>query len=942
MASPDLPNVRFVPLSWSQPLPASAADWLIAQAGWNGQGPLDLGAWLVVVPTRRAGRRLREALAERAAAQNQAAFAPRVVLPEALPAAVARLPRTASRAELLLAWVRVLAEARLDDFRAVVPHDPPRRDFAWCRALAMRLQRVQSELAEDGLRIADVAALRDFPETIRWRQLAALETACDAVLAAAGLSSRAAAEAAGLAVAALPPGCRQLAVVGAPDLPTIARRYLQTLAESDAKVSVIAAVAEDADWRVAFDPWGRPRPEHWNGRPLQLPDFGHQVRVLANPAEQAQRVAEVARIAPAPDEWLSVAVADPEVMAPLERELAAAGVAFFNPEGEPWRGGALHSLLAGLAALVEAPTVEAVDALLRHPDVLRYLESQYNAATVLRQWDKLRAADLPGDLAAARSRAEGSHPALHAVLVEIASWRRQLLDTPAADGAVELPARIHGRRQIAAGSVLAESARHWVESVAAAERAAVLHPGLTRAEWWQVALMIFSEGARFDPKPAEALELGGWLELLWADAPRLVLAGGNDGLLPEAVTGDAFLPVGLRELLGLKSNAQRAARDAYILAAAAAMRGAGAGVEILVGKTSAAGEPLRPSRLLLAAADKLLPERVRQLFQAAEPRQANLPWRRAWTLRPAWIAPPASISVTGLRDWLQCPFRFYLRRVLKLEPLELEKVELDAMDFGKLMHTALQAMGEDPVLRESTDPEGLRDGLLAVFDAEAERRFGKELSLPLQIQLESGRQRLRRAAVVQAGLRAEGWRIVEVERTISFPLAGLEIKGKVDRIDRHDDGRVRVIDYKTSDTPKPPLKAHVATMREVDFERPDWLRVEEAGGRGEKRWVDLQLPLYRRALAAEFGADLECAYFNLPKAVGETRVELWPEEGEALQTAAERCAEGVAAAIVAGEFWPPVEIPARDDEDWALLFHRGAAASIDPAWNAPKTEATSS
>jgi ATP-dependent helicase/nuclease subunit B len=40
-----------------------------------------------------------------------------------------------------------------------------------------------------------------------------------------------------------------------------------------------------------------------------------------------------------------------------------------------------------------------------------------------------------------------------------------------------------------------------------------------------------------------------------------VVAGLNDGLVPDAVVGDAFLPESLRERLGLKTNAARLARD---------------------------------------------------------------------------------------------------------------------------------------------------------------------------------------------------------------------------------------------------------------------------------------------------------------------------------------------------------------------------------------------
>ena len=100
----------------------------------------------------------------------------------------------------------------------------------------------------------------------------------------------------------------------------------------------------------------------------------------------------------------------------------------------------------------------------------------------------------------------------------------------------------------------------------------------------------------------------------------------------------------------------------------------------------------------------------------------------------------------------------------------------------------------------------------------------------------------------------------------------------------------------------------------------------------ERVWTDLQLPLYRQAVAAAFGENAVCGYFNLPKAACETEIMLWDDYPAGTHAAALACAEGVAAAVAAGRFWPPAERPAREDEDWPGLFHEGAAASIDAAW----------
>lgn len=138
---------------------------------------------------------------------------------------------------------------------------------------------------------------------------------------------------------------------------------------------------------------------------------------------------------------------------------------------------------------------------------------------------------------------------------------------------------------------------------------------------------------------------------------------------------------------------------------------------------------------------------------------------------------------------------------------------------------------------------------------------------------------------------------------------------------------MRVIDYKTSDQGVPPLAAHVRNVRQVET-APAWARFT-IGGK-ELVWTDLQLPLYLEAMAEKLGGATTAGYFNLPKAVGETGLMLWDDYDLTWRAAARRCAEGVAAAVTAGVFWPPAEVPPRDeDEVFAGLFHHGTADSVD-------------
>ncbi len=926
-----LPRLQILP--WNQPLVHAVTGWLAR--GWNGEGPLDLADTLVVVPTSQAGRRLREALAACAAHKGQAVFPPRVRMPDQLtspdaPAVGAAV--AASRAELLLAWTETLRDADLDTVREVFPLDPPERSFAWAVRLAREFIRLQTTLAENGLRMADVAerAGEDFPESARWRQLGALETACDAALAAHGLRDPQAMKIAFAEAPALPEGVRRIVVAGTPDPLPLALRVLAAHAAAGVPVEVLASgPADDA----LFDGWGRPVAVAWATRLFSPVDFEQRVRLCADPAAQAGAIVSCVLGYAGPGGRLAVGVADAEVLPSLENGLARAGVPAFNPDGRPLRGEALHTLLTALSELAgREPTFASVAALLRCPDVLAWLGG--DSARLLAALDDLHAEHLPPTLAAAR--AQVSDAGLAKAIESVVRLRALLLVGVFPDNVRTVLTEIfkeHRFDQTRPEDARAiETAQVWATVLTELEAAVRRFQGLVASDVWELALRALGDSPRFDEKPDGAVELQGWLELLWDDVPHLVVAGMNDGRVPEAVVGDAFLPEGLRERLGLKTNAARFARDAYLLHALAAFRTDGRGrLDLLFGKTSAAGDPLRPSRLLMQCADADLPARVAFLFGHAEAARPSPAWRRAWKLKPRADAKIERLSVTAFRDYLKCPFRFYLKHGLRMQAVDPHKAELDAMDFGTLCHAALEAMGQpDSPVRDCTDAAVLRGFLLEELERTARALYGEQPVLPLVVQLESARQRLAQVAEIQAQLRAEGWVIERSEWKFEIDLGGLPVRGKIDRIDRNElTGAVRVIDYKTSDKPVNPADAHVREPRRTENVEalPEFARVFSGGE--EAIWTDLQLPLYREAVAVEFGHAVECGYFNLPKAAGETGVQVWDGYDADVQAAAMRCARGVAAAVQARRFWPPAELPASANDDFAGLFHEGAEASVE-------------
>jgi ATP-dependent helicase/nuclease subunit B len=913
-------------LPWDRPLLAQAVEFLTAD--WSGKEALDLSSQLVLVPTRQSGRRLREALAGFAAQTGQAVFPPRVLSLETL-IAPAATTAVATRVESLMAWAAVFRELDLDACRAVFPVDPPERNFGWALRLAQQFTGLQNTLAEVGLSLADVVHKVEpaFPELERWGQIAAFSRRQEAKLAALGLRDAQAEKIERARTAELPEGVVRIVVIATPDPRPVALRVLARHAEQVPVEVLVFAPETEAD---AFDDWGRPRPENWAQRILEWDDFESHVQLCANPEAQARRVVETARGYGQAAGVLAVGVVDQEIFPLVEGELRQAGLAGYNPEGRRRQGDRLGQLLGALSALAREDSFATVAAMARHPDVLEYLHSRggFSAVKFLAALDRLHAQHLPPDLTEALRHWHGGDE-----LELIRGLRARLTAGAFPENAAAVLAEIFGARRFEieneAEADLAAAAEVCAGVMGEVARAAERFPGITAADGWDLVLRLYGENVRFAEKPAHALELQGWLELVWEDAPHLLVAGLNDGKVPDAVVGDPFLPEGLRVRLGLKTNGMRFACDAYYLQALAASRKHGGRLDVLLGKNSASGDPLKPSRLLLRCPDAELPRRIDFLFKSVPADGANLAWRRAWKLRPPQVAVPERVAVTALRAWLDCPFRFYLSRVLRMESVDPEKTELDAMDFGTLCHAALEAMGNEAGLRDCTDATVLRDFLLDALDLAANRRYGRNLTLPLVVQMESARQRLTYAAAVQAQIRAEGWVTERVEWKFALPVNGLTVSGKIDRIDRHEQtGAIRVLDYKTSDTPVNPATAHLRNLSKE--EKPAWVIFDDAGKPSE--WMDLQLPLYERALAAEFpDAEITCGYFNLPKAATETKLALWEDYTRALAESAWRCAEGVAGAMVAREFWPPRELSGRETEwdDFSTLFHHGAAESVE-------------
>jgi len=929
-------ELRF--LGWDAPVTTKVREFLLPQGATD---PEHLARDLIVVPTRQAGRRLREALALHCSSQKTALLSLRVVTPSFFLHPEDEEGTVASPLEVAAVWADVLRQADLGRYGGLFPARAPSQDFLWALRTGEMIQGLRNALADGGCSIAGVCRDHDdiLEEKERWHDLAELESAYLERLGALGLQDPSAWELAESESPEPPAGAERIVLAAVPDATPLMLRKLQHLAT---QIPIVVLVHAPEALAACFDGWGRPLPEKWRERRIEVPNPDADIVLTGPPSSQSRKVMELiaqeaGRFGPAD---VALGVPDEEIVPFLEADLAGVGLIPFNPAGKPAAQHPLAQLLQAFRDLLSEGDYTSVSAFIRNADFLDHLQKKHRIlpSRVLEDLDKCQNDHLPQSLGgmiealkrlAPAGARHADSPNLAKAIGVIAEQVRAFESADADTSMRSFLQEVYEFRTLNARKpedsefvAVAEAIDTALRSLSQGPLAAL---GLEKESALELLLWSLGRETCY-PEPEDAvIDLEGWLELPWNDAPFLIVTGMNDGMVPDSHPADVFLPDTLRKQLSLRHDEDRLARDAYLMTSLIESRRNRGRVCFVAGKTGASGDVLKPSRLLFQCSDAELPHRAERLFGTPPETRAGHPSSISFRLEA--VPPPDvpadnldlnRIYVTAFRDYLDCPFRYYLKHVLGMETLDDLKAELDARDFGSLVHDALHAMALDGEMRQCQDVARLQDFLCAKAADWVTERFGGSPPPQVTLQLESARQRLRQVARVQAGLVKDGWEIVRAEMKIHGEVEGVQIAGKIDRIDRHrETGLIRLLDYKTSEKAERPEEAHFGSLS-GGRECPEYARIEVDGR--QRRWADLQVPLYAILLSSdpELRGPFELGYFNLPKAVDDTGVVPWEDPPPDFLESARACAEGVIRDIKSRRFWPPQQKPKY--EDYGDLF----------------------
>ena len=969
-------------LGLKQPPLRTAADMIIDRYRESSQGEptVDLSNTLVVLPALRSNRRLLQLLIEAAEKQNVVFTPPQIItigdLPEHLYTAEKSL---ASDLAQQIAWAKALDQSTpevIEDLTGISADDgeegedgdvPQLKDW---QPLAQLMVRLHTRLASDILSFRSVARevkkLKNFlaQERKRWEALEQIQKVYYEILGSVDLWDRQAARSFAAKGHELnQQRChtqRDILLIGVADLNNSLSGMLAQVSDK-----VTCMVAADESMADQFDEMGSLIADQWTDAHIPIKD--DKILFVDKPVDQAQAVihhlSHLAAGSKLSTDQVTIGIPDPKVIPQLERGLNSASFPHRSLAGRSLDETAPVKLMIACRDYLRLQDYASFASLIRHPDIFDWVAIEIESDSFLADFDEYQNAHLPDKIRITDSHPFGDPEVIETIFdkkdrnskrraIASAKQARLLNDihslitpllNPLSTGVRPLGEwggfwrtiliTVYGDRTL---SKTSDGDRQTIAACKAISEALGNQHEVplgfdivtTSAQALQWALDAASEKRVLANPQPDAIELAGWLDLVLDDAEVLVVTGMNDENVPTSEVGHQFLPNALCEQLGILDNNRRYARDCYALTVITAVRD---NYLLIAGRNDHSGEPKKPSRLLFADTADIAAVRARAFFTFSSSEESALWLGDVNSLKaeqeleipyPICDEIPTRLSVTKFKEYLKCPYRFYLNIVMRLRPATDDWRELTGGTFGDLAHNVLEAFAESEH-KESTNAKTIYNFLSGELDAQASQIFIGSNLPAVKLQIEQLRLRLERFAKCQADHRESGWQIVSTEELLAHELEVdgevFTITGKIDRVDRHEEtGQVAIWDYKTSDKGEGPFKAHIKS----------------------KKWKDLQLPLYRH-LVKEVDVvkkdnldTVKLGYVLLSRDLENVRFEEAEFEEGMLREADELVFDCIRK-IRKGIFWPPTNPPPEFSEDLAAICQDQAFEKYDIARNTP-------
>lgn len=411
------------------------------------------------------------------------------------------------------------------------------------------------------------------------------------------------------------------------------------------------------------------------------------------------------------------------------------------------------------------------------------------------------------------------------------------------------------------------------------------HHPMKQVEWLSLLSSMLEDASYIESNPRQSASV----TILPLSATRLrrfdawVMVGCDDTQLPSLSDSPMFLSAQLKKLLGCKTQEAEFIQQAMDLSQLMTSHQHWRMIWQSVGTT---GEPRQPSPWLQRLYVRH-PELLKDKLEVPTTSYEAMPISQPRPSLPGDFVNPTSISPSAYRALRECPYRYYVTRLLGLKERSGLEAEVDLSLVGKTLHAALydfyhglktQALENDNIYERT---KLLKQRLYAISHKhfkpllEVDGRWLAawiewETLIPSWIDWHIQREQ-------------SGWVFHDGEKQVSFDLqtrfGDIRVSGFVDRLDIHPQEGVEVIDYKFSsknsitkkknnlqDDPQLVIYAKAVNEHDMVNRQPtttaSWISVKEDDSRVEVD--DLQSEM--KELPAQMIADIESLWGGSPMA----------------------------------------------------------------------------
>ena len=548
----------------------------------------------------------------------------------------------------------------------------------------------------------------------------------------------------------------------------------------------------------------------WQALPAAPPE-GIRAIELANPAAEAQAIAIALRESvETPGRTAALVTPDRALASRVAAQLKRWGIEADDSAGQPLSQtppGTLLGAITDAAAENFAPV--ALLAMLKHP-LVRAGEARLGWLDEVRTLDRALRGPRPGPGLGEITRflCEGDDRTRPIRAAALGWWQDVLPMLEPLEAAFTarqprladlLAAVSETATRLAGDEVWSRPAgRAAAELVAGLQASAEEGPPVISARAFPAFLQAMADAVAVRPPQGghPRVFIWGLIEARLQQTDLVILGGLNEGVWPSLPAPDPWLAPAIRAALGLPGLERRIGIEAQQFAA-----GLGNPQVLLTRARRDARAPAVASRFwlrLVAMTGGIAGDARLQHWADAidRPDGPSTPTEQPRPCPPV-VDRPTRLAVTKLDRLKADPFAFYADAMLRLRAWDAVDADPSAAWRGSAVHKIF----EDWIAEDDCDPAKLRP--------RAERLLAESAAHPVLRTLWAPRliEAIEWAADRVAQGIAEGRRPIAAERKGVIEVAGIELEGTVDRIDRLASGGIAIVDWKTG---QPPSKRAVA------------------------------------------------------------------------------------------------------------------------------------